>query len=652
MRLQSGIQRNSVKNARHWRRSTTPEKNYNSRIPAFWNKLPSLPPSHNSLPSFQDVFSQLEGEKTISGASATSTAVPPIPLANDTEDGPLFRATVVECEQHIRNMKSATKRILKAAQNVLETRKAWVAAEEALVKELNLMKAAEPLVQQYLRPLTTQLAGQSETLTQYMKTFIIEPLSQFYGVDIKEAEMRRKSFDEESKEFYSFLSRYMSIKQDNTQKKMEADAKHEKKRRHFERKRLEYWNFLIEMKAGGSKGDEICVNLTNYAEKHCQCIFDMGTVAEGLRPELATIATTNRQRMDQHKARQAVENSLALLRPPSRQYTKDGPGLPLASDANTPTSADNPSQPSNASSLSISGIRDLEHQDIDAGLALGRRKEGFLFATSRPSGHNNTVLEKPNINWHKYWCVLSEGQLYEYSHWRKGVTQPHNDPINLRIATVRSCRDQDRRFCFEVITPKFRRVYQATSAEDMNSWINVISNAIQGLLNGTSSCRNLNLEYARIQPGQAVGRKRGGSAADALTELGQFIHPKGEAGDSSDSNNVPQDSDQLGTQLLRLMREKHPSNTICAECGAKNPDWCVINLGILVCIECSGIHRGLGTHISKVRSLTLDTTSYTKDLFEFIRSVGNNISNDIWEANLITPDGLLHKATAQPAEAK
>jgi hypothetical protein len=52
-------------------------------------------------------------------------------------------------------------------------------------------------------------------------------------------------------------------------------------------------------------------------------------------------------------------------------------------------------------------------------------------------------------------------------------------------------------------------------------------------------------------------------------------------------------------------------------------------------VECSGIHRSLGTHISKVRSFTLDTTSYTRDLFDFIRAVGNEISNKIWEANLV-----------------
>ncbi|KAF8961335.1 hypothetical protein BGZ46_001373 [Entomortierella lignicola] len=707
-------QSTSAWNARHWRRTSTPEKNSNiSRLPSFWSKLPVFPPNHGSLPvPQQETLLRVEGEKTTNDSFVPIRISPPIPLANGSEDGPLFRATVVECEHHIRNMKSASKRIIKAAQNVLETRRAWVAAEEAFAKKLDLMKPAESLVNQYWRPLSEHLSEQSEMLSQHMRDLLIEPFSRFYGIDIKAAELHRKAFEEESKEYYSFLSRYMGMKQDNTQKKQEADAKHEKKRRNFELRRLEYWNFLIDMKAGGSKGDELCLHLTNYTEKHCQHVMEMGGIAKELQSELADIAAANKERQERNIEQQNIDSIGSALSPPSKPFAKNIVGLTLAqpgaASATFNAGLDSPRTPqfdresfdlqldaeeivpsniyganhlSNNSSHSITGIRDLEHQDIDASLAMGRRKEGFLFATSRPTAHNGTVLDKPNINWHKYWCVLSEGQLHEYSNWRKGVTQPHIEPINLRIATVRSCRNQDRRFCFEVITPKFRRVYQAMNADDMNSWINVISNAIQGLLNGTSSCRNLNLEYTvgggggynrvpgspdgkglmaglsgmarpsmehllnatslpsslqdRFQPGQAFSRKRGGNAVDGLNELGQIIHPI--AAQSNLLYDAQKEHNQLGVKLLLVMREQHSANTVCADCGAKNPDWCVINLGILVCIECSGIHRSLGTHISKVRSLNLDTTSYTKDLFEFIRSVGNNVSNEIWEANLANP---------------
>lgn len=45
--------------------------------------------------------------------------------------------------------------------------------------------------------------------------------------------------------------------------------------------------------------------------------------------------------------------------------------------------------------------------------------------------------------------------------------------------------------------------------------------------------------------------------------------------------------------------KKLPGNDKCADCGAPEPDWASLNLGVLICIECSGIHRNLGVHISK-----------------------------------------------------
>lgn len=43
-----------------------------------------------------------------------------------------------------------------------------------------------------------------------------------------------------------------------------------------------------------------------------------------------------------------------------------------------------------------------------------------------------------------------------------------------------------------------------------------------------------------------------------------------------------------------------PGNDKCADCGSPEPDWASLNLGVLICIECSGVHRNLGCHISKV----------------------------------------------------
>lgn len=61
-----------------------------------------------------------------------------------------------------------------------------------------------------------------------------------------------------------------------------------------------------------------------------------------------------------------------------------------------------------------------------------------------------------------------------------------------------------------------------------------------------------------------------------------------------------------GKDMLTQLRKAHSANRLCADCGASDPTWVSLSLGVLICIECSGVHRSLGSHISKVRSFELD----------------------------------------------
>ncbi|XP_060580353.1 arf-GAP with GTPase, ANK repeat and PH domain-containing protein 1-like isoform X13 [Ruditapes philippinarum] len=87
-------------------------------------------------------------------------------------------------------------------------------------------------------------------------------------------------------------------------------------------------------------------------------------------------------------------------------------------------------------------------------------------------------------------------------------------------------------------------------------------------------------------------------------------------------------TDPAGILAIRNTR----GNNQCADCGAPAPEWASLNLGTLICIECSGIHRNLGTHLSRVRSLGLD--EWPLDLIHVMTSIGNTVANSVWEFNL------------------
>ncbi|KAL2458650.1 ADP-ribosylation factor GTPase-activating protein AGD7 [Abeliophyllum distichum] len=63
-----------------------------------------------------------------------------------------------------------------------------------------------------------------------------------------------------------------------------------------------------------------------------------------------------------------------------------------------------------------------------------------------------------------------------------------------------------------------------------------------------------------------------------------------------------------GSRRLRELQSQ-PENKICMDCSQKNPQWASISYGVFMCLECSSKHRGLGIHISFVRSVTMDSWS-------------------------------------------
>eukprot|EP00474_Spongospora_subterranea_P009376 CRZ09834.1 hypothetical protein [Spongospora subterranea] len=212
-------------------------------------------------------------------------------------------------------------------------------------------------------------------------------------------------------------------------------------------------------------------------------------------------------------------------------------------------------------------------------------------------------------DWKRRWFVLEEGQLYYYrpvdpkskSSADIGMGLIPEFVTNILICVVRllpgpsEANHNQLPYCFEIISPN-RRVYtlQGESDADVQSWISVIL-ACTGFMLST-----------RSKPPEQHRRKL------SFSSERQRIEKK----------------DDLISLLLT-------ANSICADCCAEGPEWSSVNHCIIICIECSGIHRSLGSHMSKVRSLTLDDINV--DTLQLLLAIGNARFNAVWEAALIDP---------------
>lgn len=170
---------------------------------------------------------------------------------------------------------------------------------------------------------------------------------------------------------------------------------------------------------------------------------------------------------------------------------------------------------------------------------------------------------------------------------------------NLLLCTVKFCSvaDADRNSCFQLISPSSERIFQAVTDQEVQEWVTAIQKATADAL------RNSKAKLQSLARSQADRSSHSAANAKKVFVLN-------------------------ASERIR----KIEGNSYCADCSAPRPDWASINLGILICIECSGIHRSLGVHVSKVRSLTLD--KWEEPTVKFMEAMGNDKVNRIYEGNL------------------
>ncbi|GAA6216881.1 arf-GAP with SH3 domain, ANK repeat and PH domain-containing protein 2-like [Lates japonicus] len=169
---------------------------------------------------------------------------------------------------------------------------------------------------------------------------------------------------------------------------------------------------------------------------------------------------------------------------------------------------------------------------------------------------------------------------------------PNKPPTRLNLLTCQVKPSVEDKKCFDLISHNRTYHFLAEDEAECVAWISVLSNSKQEALSVALD----------------GGRRGGGGGESSVEDLTRAI-----------------------TDDIRRM----PGNNSCCDCGAPDPGWLSTNLGILTCIECSGIHREMGVHVSRIQSLSLDSLG-TSDLL-LARNVGNSGFNEILEANLLSP---------------
>ncbi|KAJ0032534.1 hypothetical protein NQD34_002615 [Periophthalmus magnuspinnatus] len=500
------------------------------------------------------------------------------------KDSPRFRATIEEVEGDVCELESKLDKLVKLCIGMIDAGKAYNAANKQFVNgirelaqqstkdeviESSLTKFAESL-QEMINYHTILFDQAQRSIKTQLQTFVKDDLRKF-----KDA---KKQFDKVSEEKEAALIKNAQAPRNKQHEVEEATNILTATRKCFRHIVLDY---VLQINVLQSKRrSEILKSMLSFMYAHLTFFhqgYDLFSELQPLMKQLGgqldqLVVDAAKEKRDMEQKHSTIQQKVHTFEHKLRHCNLTESLLDYRNFCAWRSSSD----------FSNDDTKLEYNVDADNGIAM----EGYLF--KRASNAFKT--------WNRRWFSIQNNQLVYQKKFKDNPTVVVED---LRLCTVKHCEDIERRFCFEVVSPTKSCMMQADSEKLRQAWIKAVQNSI------------------------ATAFRDKGEDADKLDRKSST------STGSLDSGGETKERSLKGENALQKVLAI-PGNSCCCDCGQPDPRWASINLGITLCIQCSGIHRSLGVHFSKVRSLTLDT--WEPELLKLMCELGNKVINQIYEA--------------------
>ncbi|XP_020573256.1 ADP-ribosylation factor GTPase-activating protein AGD4-like isoform X3 [Phalaenopsis equestris] len=524
------------------------------------------------------------------------------------EDSPMFRKQIFSLEREADELKDRCQKLQKGCKRFMNSIGEAYDGDFSFAESLEAFGAGQddptsvaiggPVMSNFTTAFR-EIGTYKELLRSQVEHMLSDRLMEVISVDMQNIKDCRRRFDKASSSYDQVRDKFMSLKKGSKKDvvtELEEDLHNSKSS--FERCRLNLVNALASFDA--KKKYEFLESISAVMDAHLRYFKQGYELLNQLEPFIHQVLAYAQQSKEMANAEQdKLERRIQEFRTQAELAS-----LRALSHAETSTSGDGNLL---AGSNSYKSIEALMLSAANG--PVQTIKQGYLL--KRSSGLR--------AEWNRRFFVLdSHGALYYYRHKNNKHLVGDNmgsRTFDLHTSTIKIDAEQtDLRFCFRIISPLNTYTFQAESEADRLDWVDKIKGVIASLLN-SSLTKQLSMGSTDMHNSRFSG-------SCEVSLLAGGVNTKG-------FDNV--------SKILRCI----PGNEACAECGAPEPDWASLNLGILMCIECSGIHRNFGVHISKVRSLTLDVKVWEPVIMDLFQALGNSYCNSVWEEALFLHDKRL-----------